>query len=286
MDASEKEQTDEGTGTGDDTSGGEQKTTEDAKTSEGADEKQPPNYDEILAAVPKAELLKRVVSNPDDFVETEEFKRAVQSAKDREISRADTSRRNEERRTRDEERKRLDREERKALVDAQDYEALGKRAAADDAADETLAEAAKEYNTMVQDALVQVPEFKEMGAARLDEIRVSVQNRGGNVVDLVTEFSREYATFKTDQAVGKATRSVKEEFGTEMDALRTELGAKTRSRNVEDGELGSAAIAKSEGKNAPKDETYEAASTAYGDGEMSWEQFKPIRDEHEKERSL
>ncbi len=285
MDASDdKEQTDEVTGSGDDTSGGEQKTTEDAKTSEGGEDQ--PNYDEILAKVPKAELLKRVVSNPDDFVETEEFKRAVQSAKDREISRADTSRRNEERRTRDEERKRLDREERRALVDAQDYEALGKRAAADDAADDTLKEAAKEYNTMVQDALVQVPEFKEMGAARLEEIRNTVQNRGGNVVDLVTEFSREYATFKTDQAVGKATKSVKEEFGTEMDALRTELGAKTRSRSVEDGETAPASIARSEGKTSPQEQTYEEASTAYGDGEMSWEQFKPIRDAHEKERTL
>ena len=275
---------DEGTGTGDDDSGGEQKTTEDAKTSEGGESQ--PNYDEILAKVPKAELLKRVVSNPDDFVETEEFKRAVQSAKDREISRAETSRRNEERRTRDEERKRLDREERKALVDAQDYEALGKRAAAEDEADEDLKKAATEYNTMVQDALQQVPEFRELGAARLEEIRSSVSSRGGSIVDLVTEYSREYATFKTNQAVNKATKAVKSEFDDEMDALRTELGAKTRSRSVEDGETAPASIAKSEGRDAPRDETYESASQQFGEGDMSWEQFRPIKEAHDKERSL
>ena len=36
MDVSDEERTNEGTGTGDDDSGGEQKTTEDAKTSEGS----------------------------------------------------------------------------------------------------------------------------------------------------------------------------------------------------------------------------------------------------------
>jgi len=36
-------------------------------------------------------------------------------------------------------------------------------------------------------------------------------------------------------------------------------------------------------KPAPEDMTYEKASTLYGEGELSWEEFKPFSEAHDRE---
>lgn len=219
----------------------------------------------------------------DTLLRREDVKRTIQSAADRAYEKASKRFREEaERRSRDLD---VEREsaERKRLIDEGDYETLGRQEATRAQQQERTYESLRQAGSVISQATAE--RYNEtLGEETVDQIIREVGSRDGNIVDL----NLELAKAERERAVGKATQDVRAEFEAkmklELDALRAELGSQRRS---EVGAQGSEKIsgAPAETRTPTEELTYEKASAAYGHGELSWAEFKPILDEHNKDRA-
>src|SRR3990172_250828 len=219
------------------------------------------------------------------FLSSDEVRRVVQSEKEKELAR-------ERRRVQDEARQRARaegareaEEERRRLAELEDLEGLGQLELDRIRDANTLLKAADQITATLEEIVRQDPDLKVLGEDRMAEIYDSVQRRKGSIHDLEKELWRARAKLDVDEALAESSKTIEERVREEVEAALTSAGVKIRTEEVEKGRGASAAVSGGAAPRASQEEmTYEKASTAYGDGEMSWEEFKPYKDAHEKQR--
>ena len=112
-----------------------------------------------------------------------------------------------------------------------------------------------------------------------------MERSGGSVVD----FTLKLAEARRIQDVAKATEEAKKEIPiivkAEIEALKAELGLTQRSEKTKAGQTSSEQVS---GGGAPKpaegEKTWKEMNRLFGEGEISWEEFKPYDDAHQKTR--
>lgn len=215
------------------------------------------------------------------------LEKMVQSAKDKEL--AKERRKNAEERARRDaaERERIRQEERQRFEEEQDYEGLYSWEREQEAKAKEKLEQAKEFT----DALIGQARQKYdpvLGEDVVERILQETRSQGGmTAVDFTDRLAEEKRRTDVANATADARKSIPDLVAQEVEAKLVELGLKKRAEKVEQGQVPAKAVsADSRGKASQEDMTYEKASQLYGDGEMSYQDFKPFRDEHMRKRQL
>jgi hypothetical protein len=220
----------------------------------------------------------------EDVLNSEEVRKHIQSEKDKEI--AKERRRGQEemkKRDRDETNRRIEAEKRR-LLDEEDYEGLGKYVAEEDGRSKELLEAAAIFKETGEQYIREHPDYQTLGDDRVAEIIDDVKRKGGNVFDIQVELARAIGEFKFKDATSKATATIEERIKQEVEAALTSAGVTKREQQVQEGQTASNNISGGGGaKTSTQEKTYAQASTEYGDGDMSWEEFAPYKKAHEKQ---
>ena len=219
----------------------------------------------------------------DALLRREDVKRTIQSAADRAYEKA--KKRFSEEAERQARELDVEREntERRRLIEEGDYETLGRQEATKAQQQERVYESLRQAGSVISQATAE--RYNEtLGEEVVDEIIKEVGGRDGNIVDLNLALAKAERERAVSQAVKEATTGFETKMRSELDALRAELGSQRRS---EVGAQGSEKIsgAPAETRTPTEELTYEKASAAYGTGDLSWAEFKPILDEHNRERS-
>lgn len=221
-------------------SGTEEQNENDTETTEGGQKSTEIDIEQLLKD-PKVE---------------EALSRRVQAEADKRAATIEKRLRREMQTTRADAQRRVADMEYEGLVDAEDYEGLGRKAAERYASDKTLKDTAAKVSATIESMLLERPEFRALGEDKVEEIYDKVRREGGNVVDLAVQLTEELADHRSAGVVAKA----QSEWQKEMEALRTELGLKKR-----DADPGvSEEAARSRGTQTSADD--DAILEAYGDG--------------------
>lgn len=218
------------------------------------------------------------------LLESDLISREIQSRKDREIAEYERKRRADESKQRELERRRLEEEEEQALLEAKDYQGLGERYAKTKTETKKAKEEAAKFNELVIAATHEIPEIADLGDERIQEIRNEIANKKGSVVDLQTALFRAAREKVVAQEVERNSSTLRDELKQEMEALRLELGGKTRSAEASDGEIPPASAAAAGSRPAAQGQLkWSEAADQYNAGDMSWEEYKPYKEAHDKE---
>lgn len=149
-----------------------------------------------------------------------------------------------------------------ALADTGDYSTLGERTAAGIQRNAQLTEAAKEVTAVMQDLIRQKPEFQELGEEAFTKAVASVQDRGGNVLDLMSELSQA----RMERELTKQVQAATDKMSAEMDARFAEYGVEKRTKAADAGDGPSPSISRGKGVSA-NTASDDDLLTAYGNGE-------------------
>ena len=258
----------------------EKQTTEqtEAKTETEQSETEESSKDETEKEVSQITL--------EDLMEREDVQRAIQSVSDKAVVKAEKRLSDKAKTTAETARLQVEADEKKKLVEEGDFETLGQREADKMKLTEDFLENAAKFGiaftTKMREQYSPI-----LGETETERIIDEVDNNRGSIVDLTTALSSASQQKAVSSATEKAVKEVRDEMKSDFEALKTELGVTKRSDDVKKGETSSASVSKTRSETASTEEmTYETASAQFGDGDMSWEEFKPFRDQHDKERQL
>ena len=239
---------------------------------------QEPEKPEVKAidpsSIPLEELLKR-----------EDVRKAIQSEKDREIAK--------ERRTVEEKRRKEAQAEdlraaesrKRRLIEERDAEGLLNLEETELRETDELGKAVKTVSATIETVVKDHPDFASLGHDRIEEIYDDIRRGGGNVVDFTLRLAEERRRADVAKATKEATASIPDMVAKEVEAKLIEAGVIKRSAETEKGNV---PVEKVSGAGSPKqvqgDLTWEQAADKYNDGEMTWEDYRPFRDEHLKQQ--
>ena len=219
----------------------------------------------------------------DELLKRDDVKKALQSHGDSMAAKERKTIVGEQRQRDVEARERLEADEERKLRESEDYDALGRRSAAKQEAEERLMESLRAAGEVIGTATVE-RYSRELGEETVARIQGEVRDRGGNLVDLADELALERQHRAVDTATKDVADRVKADVGKDIEALRAELGVKTRSEAAAEGETAVEEV--SGGKSKPQTEeekSYIKASEEFGRGDMTREEFLPYKEAHEKE---
>lgn len=192
----------------DETTSEEESQTDGAGTSDGTDE------------TPKAPTEAEIEA----FLDSEGGKKALQSEADKRQAtyerRMQVDRRDEMARLRQQ----REDAELMELVDADDTQGLGERAAESLRQRRQLAETAELLSGAQENVLKEHPEFQVLGGVKIDEIFQGVKEKKGSVIDFMLALTNEKQKLAFSPLLEEAT----EKMGKELDARLVEAGLKKR----------------------------------------------------------
>ncbi len=218
-----------------------------------------------------------------ELLKRDDIKKAIQSHGDT-MAASERKRITGEQRQRDvEARERSEADEERRLRESEDYDALGRRSAAKQDAEERLMESLRAAGEVIGTATTE-RYSRELGEETVARIQGEVRDRGGNLVDLADELALERQRRAVDTATKDVADKVKEDVGKDIEALRAELGVKTRSEAATEGKTAVEEVSGGKAKPQTEEETsYVEASIKFGLGEMTREEFLPFKEAHEKD---
>lgn len=216
----------------------------------------------------------------ESLLEREDLNRHLQSLKDREASRIENKLRQDAIRREEEARKAAEAAERVQLLQDEDYDALGRREADRMRDEAAFLDAATKISQQVETALKEHPEFRVLGEETIEQVYGEVRSKGGNIIDFTTALSQK----RREHDVSSLGEQLRKEQREELDALLTERGLGKREEQVAAAETVVAGVSGATAGSGQKPLTYEQASQAYGEGDLSYAEFKPFLDAHNKER--
>lgn len=214
------------------------------------------------------------------ILEREDLTRHLQSLKDREAARIESKLRQEALQREAESRRATELAERATLLEQEDYDALGRKTAEQMREEQSLLDAAAKVSASVEQALREHPEYRVLGEDVIDQTYNDVRAKGGNIVD----FQIALAGRKHDLSVKTLAEQLRKEQREEFEAILTERGLTKREDAVKTQETAVAAVSGATASTGQKPLTYEEASLAYGEGDISYEEFKPFKIQHDKDR--
>lgn len=220
----------------------------------------------------------------EEFLESETFKRAVQSATDRGIAAERRRIQAEATKRAQADAQRAAAEERRRIIEEDDADALLDLEKANLREADSILDAVQRVTAAVEQLAREDPDLKVLGEDKMNEIIESVQRRPNvTIYDIAKELHRARAAMDVDQAISKTTQTIEERVAQEVEARLAAAGVESRSQA---GDIGASAAVSGGAAPRPSQEemTYEKASTLFGEGEMSWDEFKPFREAHEKAR--
>lgn len=234
---------------------------------------------------PKGETEKQVSQvTLEELMEREDVQRAIQSVSDKAVVKAEKRLSEKAKDKADSVRSQADADEKKKLVEEGDFEALGQREADKMKQTEEFLENAAKFGVAFT-AKMREQYSPILGETETERIIDEVDNSRGSIVDLTTALSSASQHKAVGAATEKAVKEAVDKMNTDFEALKAELGVTKRSDAVKKGETSNANVSKARSETASTEEmTYETASTMFGEGDMSYEEFKPFKDQHDKER--
>ena len=219
-----------------------------------------------------------------ELLEREDIKRWGQSIGDRAVARAESRFKALAEKREQDAMAAEDKAERKKLVEAEDFDEIGRRDVAKSEAEERLLESLELAGGAISRATTE-RYAKELGEETVDRIVRETGDRGGSVVDLNTALAEESTKKAVKKATGTALEEAEKRFGDKLEARLADAGVAKRSKDAETtGPVEKVSGAKPDVRDSDEETTFEDAQDAYGRGDMSWEKFKPFRDAHDKER--
>jgi hypothetical protein len=216
----------------------------------------------------------------ESVLEREDLNRHLQSLKDREASRIENKLRQEAADRAEQARKDAEALERRQYLEEEDYDALGRKEADRMREEQAYLEAATKISASVETALKQHPEFRVLGEETIEQVYNDVRSKGGNIVDFTTALSEK----RRQHDVSSLGEQLRKEQREELEALLTERGLGKREAQVESQETVVASVSGATAGTGQKPLSYEEASVAYGEGDLSYAEFKPFLEAHNKER--
>lgn len=220
----------------------------------------------------------------DHLLERDDVKRAVQSAADRAYARAQKRFEDDAARQRQLAEAQAEDEERRKLLEEGDYDTYGRREAAKVETQERLMESLRQAGSVISQVTTE-RYAQVLGEDTVNQIVADVEAKRGNIVDLNTALAEAERKLAVDKAVNSTSKAVQESVMKEVEARLAEAGVQRRSADAETRGSEKVSGAKPAAAKVEEETTYEKASQLYGDGEMSWSEFKVYKDEHDKERA-
>lgn len=220
----------------------------------------------------------------DELLERDDLKRYVQSQKDTAVAKAERKASDDQRQRERLAHEKAEREDMRKLREEEDYETIGKRTADKAEVEERTLESLRQAGGIISSVAME-RYGRDLGEEAVARIQKENEDRGGDIVSLMTALGEE----KTHREVDKATKTIgdklEEKFSTDMDALRAELGVKTRSEATDKGETAVKDVSGgTSSAQTGEEETWETATDKFNAGEITEEEYKPFRDAHNKER--
>jgi len=282
--------TDEGTGATEGSQETQSASEETSSTQASKEESSAPSVD--WSTIDAEELYKnRPELKPKSLEEiraevlaSDEVKKEIQSAKDKEIN-LERRRRNTEAKARDKaEASRKAAEEKRRLREEEDYEGLGKYVDAEERDNEELLRSADLFKQTGEDWIRQNPKYQILGDDRVDEIIDSVKRRGGTFFEFQVELGEELANKRADDARAEASKTIEERVNEAVEAALAAAGVEQRSKDTEEGKTASETIAKGgTHKQTQKARDWKESADLYNEGEISWAEHQPFHEAHMKE---
>ncbi|HKZ26948.1 MAG TPA: hypothetical protein VJ086_03535 [Rubrobacteraceae bacterium] len=234
--------------------------------------------EDVLKVFEREDVRERLLS------EDSPVRRIIQSEKDKEIARERRKTTEETRQRAEAERLRVAEEERRVLLEAKDYEGLGQLEEKRLHEQEELTKYSRIVGTTIERLIREHPDFAVLGEETIERIYHEVDAARGTVID----FTVRLAEARRQQDVAKASKEALSQVPTLVEAeVEAALAARGLTARTDKSTAGDAPSATVSGggspKPAPEDMTYEKASTLYGEGELSWEEFQPWDEAHKKE---
>ncbi len=222
----------------------------------------------------------------EELMGREDVQRVMQSVSDKAVVKAEKRLSDRAKVKEDSLRAQTDADEKKKLIEEGDYETLGQREADKmKLTEEFMDNAAKfgvAFTTKMREQYSPL-----LGETETERIIDEVENGQGSIVDLTTALSSASQKIAVSSATTKAVKEATDKMQTDFEALKAELGVGKRTEAVKKGETTIAAVSSTRSETASTEEmTYETASVMYGEGDMSYEEFKPFKDQHDKERQM
>ncbi len=222
----------------------------------------------------------------EELLGREDVQRAIQSVSDKAVVKAEKRLADRVKTTEETARLRVEADEKKKLVEEGDYETLGQREADKMKLTEDFLENAAKFGiaftTKMREQYSPI-----LGETETERIIDEVDTSRGSIVDLTTALSSASQQKAVGSATEKAVKEATDKMNTDFEALKAELGVGKRTEAVKKGETTIAAVSSTRSETASTEEmTYETASTMFGEGDMSYEEFKPFKDQHDKERQM
>lgn len=262
--------------------------TEEKQTTEQTEAKTETEQSETEESSTKDETEKEVSQiTLNELMEREDVQRAIQSVSDRAVAKAE-KRLSEKAQSRESAaHDKVIEDEKRKLVEEEDFDTLGRHEADKMKLTEDFLDHATKFSAVITSEWRKQysPILGEEETDRLiDEVEAIPRS---SIIDVVTALSNASQQKAVSSATAKAVKEATDKMKTDFEALKTELGVGKRSEDVKKGETSSSAVSKTRSETASTEEmTYETASTMYGEGDMSYEEFKPFKDQHDKERQV
>lgn len=236
----------------------------------------------------------------DDILQRADVQRSIQSTKDKAVAVVETRLRMQENTRVNEEKRLAAKAELDRLLEEEDHAELGRKYATELTERKASETAATELSGQVKSLLATNPEFAALGNDRISVLMQGVTERGGNVVDFMVDLHRESqalavstaeetlrSSLKPPPSAPEPTTAPAEPTTAEVNE-EAEAAAAATAAQLQVREAATAAGQTVEPKvtvqapaaPATPPTTYEEASIAYGEGRLSWNQFKPIKEAH------
>ena len=146
--------------------------------------------------------------------------------------------------------------------------------------------AAGELGTLIEQAVREYPDYAVLGEERLETILDDVRRTGGGAFEFHARAAEARRLLDVEQAKSEASKSVADLVAQEVEARLAELGLKDREAKTKAGDAPVEGVTTTPSVKAPRDETYETMSRKYGEGDVTWDEFKPYFEEHSKTRRM
>lgn len=233
----------------------------DAETDLGA------NADGVTEAVP-TEIDLSKLSAEEILAKHDGIKKLLQSQKDKEVA-AERRRLLGERQRQDTEAKRQrEEDELRNLEASEDYEGIGKREAEKRRTQGAQEKLIREVGAAFETAVATHEEFSSLGETEINRVYQEVFESKGNLMDFVVGLHRS----KMEKELSSRMADFKAEMAKEVEAKLAEHGLESRTKNDEEGNAGSLALA---GGGVPmKLKSRSEFISAYANGDITEAQLK------------
>lgn len=204
--------------------------------------------------------------------------RLIQSIKDKTAASVQKSMREEAERNAELLRKQREEEELQRLIESEDYDAIGRKQATQYRRDTDARQRAIEFNQIIQKAIVERPEVRELGDEVIQEVVQQVSSYNGTIVDLMFELDKR----RSEKLLAAERQRVRDELSAELEAKFTEYGLKKREEAVSQGEDTNKEISSGGGGNITKPKTLNEMRQAYIDGDITYQEYKTFEESKKK----